>query len=458
MGAGQQGPEGPEGREGPLGPLGPPGPPGPQGPQGPIGPLGPQGPQGPPGPQGPQGPPGPTGLAGIIGPIGPTGKIGLIGTIGAMGVTGPQGIRGEIGPIGPPGKDALPSDIANILLSQNTFLNNLASTLNDKNNLHYTNLIGQTGPTGPIGPQGPKGDLGDLPSTSDVANSLISLGGNTFINNLNNNIINNVSGLQFANNVGNAMGGATENNFTTLIYNKINQSTGANSFISKLANNLTTDPEYQSRLQGPPGSISDVDPEYLEDTMMQKTMWCSNGSFGNLNNVITNGLICNTPFSTSGSLYVIGNTPQYNVENEDYNTRSDVLKIGDWILGQNKQGDLEITNTKNNMSNINTKNIESNIIKTNNYNTKSGARMIDENGTITGFNIKANEIVNNQGDGIKRNGTISVSNMNNIKHLYASNILRARNLLRFRQIHQHYNYDSANITYRNVTSQFNIQS
>jgi hypothetical protein len=421
MGTGQQGPIGPEG---PLGPQGPPGPQGPIGSIGPLGPLGPLGPPGPPGLPGPPGPPGPTGPPGMNGTMGPMGLMGIIGTIGPMGLTGPQGIRGEIGPIGPPGKDALPSDIANILLSQNTFLNNLASTLNDKNNLYYTNLIGQTGPTGPIGPQGPKGDLGDLPSTSDVANSLISLGGNTFINNLNNNIINNVSGLQFANNVGNAMGGTTENNFTTFINNKINQSTGASSFISKLSNSLTTNPKYKTRLQGQVGSISDVDPEYLEDTMMQKTMWCSNGSFGNLNNVITNGLICNTPFSTSGSLYVIGNTPQYNVENEDYNTRSDVLKIGDWILGQNKQGDLEIVNTKNNMSNINTKNIESNIIKTNNYNTKSGARIIDENGNISAKDIKANEILNNRGHGIRLDGSILASNMNVKNTIYTSGHIR----------------------------------
>jgi hypothetical protein len=421
MGTGQQGPEGPEG---PLGPRGPPGPPGPPGSQGPIGPLGPEGREGPPGPPGPRGPPGPPGLGGIVGPKGPTGKMGLIGTIGSIGLTGPQGIRGEIGPIGPPGKDALPSDVAKNLLSQNTFLNNLASTLNDKNNMHYTNLIGQTGTKGPIGPKGPKGDLGDLPPVSDVARSLISLGGDTFINNLNNNIINNVSGVSFANNVGNAMGGTTENNFTTLIYNKINQSTGANSFISKLSNTLTSNPEYQSRLQGPPGSISDLDPEYLEEKMIQKTMWCSNGSFGNLNNVITNGLICNTPFSTSGSLYVIGNSPQYNVENEDYNTRSDVLKIGDWILGQNKQGDLEIVNTKNNMSKINTKNIESNIIKTNNYNTKSGARIIDENGNISAKDIKANEILNNRGHGIRLDGSILASNMNVKDTIYTSGYIQ----------------------------------
>jgi hypothetical protein len=400
----------------------------------------------------PVGPVGPGGPIGMPGPIGPNGLIGLTGTLGPMGLTGPQGILGEIGPIGPPGKDALPSDVAKNLLAQNNFLNNLALTLNDKNNIYYSNITGQTGPTGPIGPQGPKGDLGDIPSTSDVANSLISLGGNTFINNLNNTIINNVSGLQFANNVGNAMGGTTENNFTTLINNKINQSTGASSFISKLSNSLNSNPKYQTRLKGPHGDISNLDPEDLKEIMMPKTMWCSNGTFGNLNNVITNGLICNTPFSTSGSLYVIGNTPQYN--GDDYNTRSDVLKIGDWILGQNIQGDLEITNTKNNMSKINTTNIESNIIKTNNYNTKSGHMIIDQNGSISARYIKANEILNNQGYGIKRDGSIFASGMNVKDTIYASSYIQTP-LLHYRHL-QRTNYGNFINSFNGIKKTFNI--
>jgi len=385
MGAGAQGPPGPQGQEGDKGPLGP------LGPQGPAGPMGPKGPKGPKGPQGPQGMEGPPGPAGPVGPMGPEGLMGLTGTMGPIGLTGPQGLKGETGPIGPPGKDSLPTDVAKNLLAQNDFLNNLALSLSDKSNNYYTSLIGQTGPTGPIGPQGPKGDKGDTPSTSSLIGS-----SHPFISNLSNIIINSEIGTQFANNVANTIGKneTTINNFTTSFYNKINQSTDANSFISKLANNLTSNPEYQSILQGPQGDISD--PVSLEKTMIPKTIWCSNGSFGNFNNVITDGLICNTPFSTSGNLYVIGNSPKYNNETGTYDRRSDVLKIGDWILGQNIQGDLEVVNMNpklSNTQNIKTNSITCNNIKTNSYST------LKNNKTI----IQGNKITTDGTDGIKGN-------------------------------------------------------
>ena len=395
--------------QGPPGPPGPPGPTGFVGSKGPLGPTGPGGPEGPQGPQGnikgPDGPEGPQGPQGSIGTMGPEGLMGLTGTMGPIGLTGPQGLKGETGPIGPPGKDSLPTDVAKNLLAQNDFLNNLALSLSDKSNNYYTSLIGQTGTMGPIGPQGPKGDKGDTPSVSAFT---IIASGAPFINKLSNTIINSTTGIQFANNVVNTISDNVANNFTTSFYNKINQSTDANSFISKLANNLTSNPEYQSILQGPQGDISD--PVSLEKTMIPKTMWCSNGSFGNFNNVITDGLICNTPFSTSGSLYVIG-TP------ETGNTKNDILKIGDWVLGQNIQGELDIVNTNPKISDkakiiINQINTDS--MSVDNYHDKiSGLNMIDNVGNIYADRIVSEHgYINYKGFNLNQQGVIDAHSIN----------------------------------------------
>ena len=453
---------------------GPPGPQGQPGPQGPLGPLGPQGPIGLTGPAGPMGQMGPIGTMGPIGLslAGPAGEPGLPGPQGPQGIKGDIGLTGPMGtmgPIGLPGRDSDPLTVARSLMLQNTFLNNLATTLTSTSGNFYKAITGQTGSKGDTGAKGDKGDdadpgvvaynlindtmgsmfftglsatlsnpsgvysknligmltdkngqfftttintisntAGDLynnisntsgafynnmSNTSNkfynnmintsgsfytnvsntVSNSLV---GNASFNNslstsIGNNLVantafnaglvttigNNINGIlsstsgsfytNIANNVSNSL--VSNNIFNTGISSTVGNNLVANSsFINNLAGVLsnTSGNYYKSFIgqPGPPGDI--VDPASLEKSMIPKTMWCTNGTFENQIGTTMGALICRTPFSTdSKSIYQIGRTPVYDSSRGTYLTESDVLKIGDWIVGQTQRGNLEFVNT-----------------------------------------------------------------------------------------------------------------
>ena len=454
-----------------------------QGPEGKEGPPGPRGDQGPPGPLGPMGPPGPKGDLGLTGPMGmtgtmgPMGLMGYTGTMGPIGLTGDLGPKGDIGPQGDPGRDSDPKEVSNILVqdpylgiilstltdknkpyytqlkgdkgergidssavdvannlkSANDFLNNLAGTLSSPSNQYYKQLIGTMGPRGLTGDTGTMGPSGVSPSATAVAQSLLGLG-NTFINNLSKTIIGSSTGVDFANNVANAMSGTAANQLSTLLYNQINDSVGnsflsnveyklvnnnnftlsladsltngtvgnklsqlvytqinnntgantilsslntnlqknsafvdnvvntmttnstfgnnlsdliynkinntptsGNTVISKLAYNLATNPDYQYILQGPPGDI--LDPVSLQKTMLPKTLWCSNGTFGN----IGNSTLCNIP-----------NQPTFNTSSNTYTANTSILQIGDWQIYQSTDGNLQFVNKNTKLPNATT--------------------------------------------------------------------------------------------------------
>jgi hypothetical protein len=454
-----------------------------QGPEGKEGPPGPRGDQGPPGPLGPMGPPGPKGDLGLTGPMGmtgtmgPMGLMGYTGTMGPIGLTGDLGPKGDIGPQGDPGRDSDPKEVSNILVqdpylgiilstltdknkpyypllkgdkgergidssavdvannltSANDFLNNLAGTLSSPSNQYYKQLIGTMGPRGLTGDTGTMGPSGISPSATAVAQSLLGLG-NTFINNLSKTIISSSTGVDFANNVANAMSGTAANQLSSLLYNQINDSVGnsflsnveyklvnnnnftlsladsltngtvgnklsqlvytqinnntgantilsslntnlqkntgfvdnvvntmttnstfgnnlsdliynkinntptsGNTVISKLAYNLATNPDYQYILQGPPGDI--LDPVSLQKTMQPKTLWCSNGTFGN----IGNSTLCNIP-----------NQPTFNTSSNTYTANTSILQIGDWQIYQSTDGNLQFVNKNTKLPNATT--------------------------------------------------------------------------------------------------------
>jgi len=456
MGAGSQGaqglrgPAGPQGLVGPKGDIGPIGPLGPQGPKGDVGPQGIQGIQGIIGLTGTMGPIGLTGADGLIGTMGPRGLTGLTGTMGPIGLTGQIGPIGTMGPIGLSGKDSSPADVAAALIAQNTFLNNLAGTLTSKpfvsqltgtmgptgltgtmGPIGLTGLTGTMGPiglTGTMGPIGLKGDTGlqgiagVSPSASDVASSLLAKG-NTFINALGSNIVSSASGSQFANNVANVIAtGDTAAPFTKLIYDQLSDQN--NTFITNLAGTLASNPTYQQMLQGPPGDITN--PESLKSALKPKTMWCSNGTFGNMDGnfgkIITNnpdnkninntwgGYLCSTPYITSGSLYKIGETPVFNSMTGVYTTNSGIVQIGDWQIYQSTDGNLQFSNINEKIKEpkINTRNINTeNMILPNKWGLSVDGNnnlQIVRDGKGMGF-INNNMVVGSYGD-VKALGSI----------------------------------------------------
>lgn len=460
------GPQGPQGLPGPVGPLGP------QGPQGPIGLTGPTGPIG---PMGPTGTMGPIGLS-LAGPAGEPGLPGPQGPIGPKGDTGLTGATGTMGPIGLPGRDSDPLAVARSLMLQNTFLNNLATTLTSTSGNFYKSITGPTGAKGDVGAKGEAGKDADpgvvaynlindtigsmfltglsatlsnpsgvysknlvgmlmdknsqfttnvinnmsntsgdlynnmsntsgafynnMSSTSNkfynnmintsgsfytnvsntVSNSLV---GNVSFNNslsssIGNNLIantafntglvttigNNINGIlsstsgtfytNIANNVSNSLVG--NNTFNSGISNTVGNNLVSNStFINNLAGVLSdTSNSYYKSLIGPKGPSGNItDPVSLENTIKPNTMWCTNGTFG-IANTTTAGLICSTPFSTSGSsVYQIGRTPVYDSTKGSYSTESDVLKIGDWIIAQTRSGTLDFVNTNQQLKQLN---------------------------------------------------------------------------------------------------------
>ena len=239
--------------------------------------------------------------------------------------------------------------------------------------------------------------------TTLLYNQINNSVGNTFLSNLQYKLQNDQNfNLSLADSLSSNTYG---DNLSGLIYNKINESTSGNSVIGKLANNIATNPEYQTMLQGPPGDIAD--PIALERSMIPKTMWCSNGTFGN---VTTGGLICRTPFSTSGSLYQIGNAPVYDNGKGVYLTPSGSLKIGDWILAQNVNGDLEIFNTNPKISN--SANIVTNSIRSGVYNAKGRNNVINTDGVINTPSISSDAYhARNRNNVIDSNGNIDTPSL-----------------------------------------------
>ena len=125
------------------------------------------------------------------------------------------------------------------------------------------------------------------------------------------------------------------NNLTDLIYNKINNTpTAGNTVISKLAYNLATNPDYQYILQGPPGDV--LDPVSLQKSMIPKTLWCSNGTFGN----IGNSTLCNIP-----------NQPTFNTTSNTYTSNTSIIQVGDWQIYQSTDGNLQFVNKNNKIPN-----------------------------------------------------------------------------------------------------------
>ena len=358
---GLQGIPGPRGSQGPLGPIGPPGPIGLTGTMGPIGLTGPVGIQGPVGTMGPIGLMGFTGTMGPIGLTGPQGPIGTMGSIGPMGPPGPIGFTGTMGPIGLTGTTGAtgpaldPNAVAKSLAIQNNFLNTLSGILSNQSNPYYKSLSGTMGPIGLTGTMGPIGN-----SDPAMVASNIQAFGNDFYNklapavagqspqlavgiatNLNNNSsfgnilynqMSNTSGA-FMSNLSNALGNnnifvpnvanaLVSQSFGNSFINQVSNNTSSN-FINSLAYSLANTPLYQNLLQGPPGTLADQGT--LQKTLQPNTIWCSNGTFGNIDGNAVEGLICTSPYTTSGTtLYQFG-SPNGN----------GILKVGNWMIYQN---------------------------------------------------------------------------------------------------------------------------
>jgi hypothetical protein len=192
------------------------------------------GPQGPQGPQGIKGDKGDTGATGPQGPKGDTGDQGPVGSQGSKGDTGPQG---PVGPMGPAGEgtrwysgSGLPS--SELGINGDFYLDLLSSNIYNKISGFWTivtNIMGSEGPkgdTGATGPQGPKGDTGSMGpqgiqgpqgaqgsqgeegpvgangkngtmwyNSSGLPSNEIGVDGDLYLDTLNDNVYNKVSGL-----------------------------------------------------------------------------------------------------------------------------------------------------------------------------------------------------------------------------------------------------------------------
>jgi hypothetical protein len=170
-------------------------------------------------------------------------------------------------------------------------------------------------------------------------------------------------------------------------------------------------------LQGPPGDISD--PIALEKSMIPKTMWCSNGTFGT---------ICRTPFSTSGSIYQFGNTPTFDSTKGAYITPSGALRIGDWQISQSTAGNLEFINTNSKISNpfIKVNGIDTSNIKSDVYHSRDRNNVINSSGNIDTANIRSDAYhARNRNNVIDGNGAINTNDINVNNNVIVGNHLQA---------------------------------
>ena len=305
-----------------------------------------------------------------------------------IGTMGPRGLTGDTGTMGPSGVSPSATAVAQGLMGLgNAFINNLGKTIvgssigvdfannvansmtgtaaNQLASLLYNQINDSVGNSflsnveyRLVNNNNFTLSLADSLINGTVGNKLSQLvynqintntSANSVLSSLNSNLQKNTV---FVDNVVNTMttNSTFGNNLTELVYNKINNTpTSGNTVISKLAYNLATNPDYQYILQGPPGDV--LDPVSLQKSMVPKTLWCSNGTFGNGGGALSqnwSGTLCNTPPITSGSTLVnLGTQPVFNTSSNTYTANSGILQIGDWQIYQSTDGNLKINNTNN---------------------------------------------------------------------------------------------------------------
>jgi Collagen triple helix repeat (20 copies) len=290
-----------------------------------------------------------------------------------IGTMGPIGLKGDTGAQGPKGDSPSATAVAQGLMGLgNAFINNLGKTIvsssigvdfannvansmtataaNQLASLLYNQINDSVGNSflsnveyKLVNNNNFTLSLADSLTNSTVGNKLSQLvynqintntSANSVLSSLNSNLQkNNV----FVDNVVNTMttNSTFGNNLTDLIYNKINNTpTSGNTIISKLAYNLATNPDYQYILQGPPGDI--LDPISLQKSMQPKTLWCSNGTFGNNGN----STLCNIP-----------NQPTFNTTSNTYTSNTSIIQVGDWQIYQSTDGNLQFVNKNNKIPN-----------------------------------------------------------------------------------------------------------
>lgn len=290
-----------------------------------------------------------------------------------IGTMGPRGLTGDTGTMGPSGVSPSATAVAQGLMGLgNTFINNLGKTIvgssigvdfannvansmtgtsaNQLASLLYNQINDSVGNSflsnveyKLVNNNNFTLSLADSLTNGTVGNKLSQLvynqintntSANSVLSSLNSNLQKNTV---FVDNVVNTMttNSTFGNNLTELVYNKINNTpTSGNTVISKLAYNLATNPDYQYILQGPPGDI--LDPVSLQKSMVPKTLWCSNGTFGNGGGALSqnwSGTLCNAPVVTSGNKVInVGSEP------------GSILQIGDWQIYQDNGGNLNFIN------------------------------------------------------------------------------------------------------------------
>jgi hypothetical protein len=191
--------------------------------------------------------------AGASGPEGPRGPQGLAGPKGDTGPQGDIGPRGDPGPQGPKGDPGQTSWSILTEIEKADLLNKLKA---------ISELKGAKGDTGPPGPKGADG----ISDPDQVASKLIV--DDTFMNNLGRTISQNsdVLGLNVAKqlNANPTTRAEIANTISTL-----------KEFQDALANKITTENVYKSRIKGEPGNIgSDA---ALKTALLPRTLWCADG-------------------------------------------------------------------------------------------------------------------------------------------------------------------------------------